>query len=104
MGSFSAAIDVDPVSIKLSKRNLISGSHAKLEEPVSLFSSEFRVLVWDCGKIPNYPLSIGKRVFPLQILCSCLRGGAYIVLKREGRGKGEPERKDVLLGEWGGTS
>lgn len=39
----------------------MSSFSAKLEEPVSIFSSGFRVLVCDCVKISNNPLSIGEK-------------------------------------------
>lgn len=39
----------------------MSSFSTKLEEPISLFSSGFGVLVCDCVKIPNNPLSIGEK-------------------------------------------
>ena len=54
-----------------SKRNLISGSSVKVEEPVSFFSKGFRILVCGCITIPNSLLPVEKQgIFPADHLCT----------------------------------
>lgn len=71
---------VDSVSIEKSKRNLMSSFSAKLEGPISLFSSSFRVLTYDCVMIPpNLLPTGGKDVSLADPVCMWLGGGRMVL-------------------------